>query len=520
MLRSGRTRIFRWIRFMAVVCLMTPHHIGFAEGHPGSVGWWPQLHHDAGNSGHGQSTVPDCPTVLWEIASPGGYHYAPSIFDGKVYVASETELFCYDAVTGEELWNFAPTYAYVGGNLAVSGGAVYIGAGSQAGNLAGIYCLDGESGSEIWHEPVNGAYVWDGAYDPVVWDGKVLYHEYSYDPYGYTYISYRLTLRNRFDGELIWSKNFYDASLSRPVVAEGKDFYLLIEGDLRKYDLLDASLDWELPYPFYGIPVYSDGHLFGGKAGKIVCLDAGSGEELWSYDAHGDGLPAIDGDRLYTGMYDGRLLCLDAGTGEEVWARLFDSGSFAGVSSGTGRVLVWTLDDNILRCLDAEAGDDVWSLPLNINYVARERPIAIADGRLYISTEDHLVVCLGDPSVTVSGTLNCIPASGTLPFQANMALVLHNSYPNQYRRGAMAIDLTLSNGSHYPDWRSGFTNLEPGASRVLLWQQDFPDHPPLVGENRFHLLVEDVTPAPFNQPPYPPAGDTCTDLAVVTGISR
>jgi hypothetical protein len=41
----------------------------------------------------------------------------------------------------------------------------------------------------------------------------------------------------------------------------------------------------------------------------------------------------------------------------------------------------------------------------------------------------------------------------------------------------------------------------------------------VIGCNVARLVVEDVTPSPWNQPPYPPAGDTDTDACTVTGIA-
>jgi len=40
-----------------------------------------------------------------------------------------------------------------------------------------------------------------------------------------------------------------------------------------------------------------------------------------------------------------------------------------------------------------------------------------------------------------------------------------------------------------------------------------------VGENLFTLLAEDVTPSPYNQPPFPAAGDAVSDLCTVTANS-
>jgi hypothetical protein len=39
-----------------------------------------------------------------------------------------------------------------------------------------------------------------------------------------------------------------------------------------------------------------------------------------------------------------------------------------------------------------------------------------------------------------------------------------------------------------------------------------------MGPNAFVLSVEDVTPAPFNQPPYAPSGDTAVAGCTVTGL--
>jgi hypothetical protein len=58
-----------------------------------------------------------------------------------------------------------------------------------------------------------------------------------------------------------------------------------------------------------------------------------------------------------------------------------------------------------------------------------------------------------------------------------------------------------------------------GDSFVTAWTQNIPALGSVIGENLFLMLAEDVTPAPYNQPPYPPAGDTDTAYCTVTGVS-
>ncbi len=119
-------------------------------------------------------------------------------------------------------------------------------------------------------------------------------------------------------------------------------------------------------------------------------------------------------------------------------------------------------------------------------------------------------------------TTNCIytiaPLSGTIPFTTTHTVYLTNRYLGQSRRAAARISVQLGNGSFYPNWRSGYTNLSAGSTYSTAWQQTIPDLAPVVGTNIFTLVVEDVTPAPYNHPPYPPSGDTDTDRCTVTGL--
>ncbi len=79
--------------------------------------------------------------------------------------------------------------------------------------------------------------------------------------------------------------------------------------------------------------------------------------------------------------------------------------------------------------------------------------------------------------------------------------------------------LALAGGGFYSNWRAGFTNVAAGDRYISFWNQSIPALGTLVGDNIFTLVCEDVTPAPYNQPPYPPAGDAATATCAVTGIA-
>lgn len=120
---------------------------------------------------------------------------------------------------------------------------------------------------------------------------------------------------------------------------------------------------------------------------------------------------------------------------------------------------------------------------------------------------------------TVSVQLACVPSSGTLPFSSSFTATLTNLAPGESRRVAARLNVTTSGGQSYPGWRAGWSNLADGESFVTAWIQQFPALAVLAGENSFTLLAEDVTPPPFNQPPYRPAGHTDSDQCMVTGIA-
>jgi parallel beta-helix repeat protein len=121
--------------------------------------------------------------------------------------------------------------------------------------------------------------------------------------------------------------------------------------------------------------------------------------------------------------------------------------------------------------------------------------------------------------LTVSATLGCWPVSGTLPLTSTMYVTMASGSNDQTRRVAGRIDVTLASGGFVSSWRAGFTNLSPGEVFSSYWAQQLPALPALVGTNSFRLQAEDVTPPPYNQPPYPQAGATGTAVCTIEGFA-
>jgi hypothetical protein len=122
-----------------------------------------------------------------------------------------------------------------------------------------------------------------------------------------------------------------------------------------------------------------------------------------------------------------------------------------------------------------------------------------------------------DSLTTVSTQMTCSPHTGTLPFTSAMTVNLVNNRAGETRTLAGRIDVTLANGQTFTNWRTRVAELAPGGWDHNFWSQPIPAYSAFVGESVFRLVVEDVTPAPYNQPPYAAAGDRSTRTCIITG---
>ena len=154
--------------------------------------------------------------------------------------------------------------------------------------------------------------------------------------------------------------------------------------------------------------------------------------------------------------------------------------------------------------------------------VALKENCPSANSAIFIAEDSSEVWRYGDYPLdcpTISAEFSCSPGNGTLPFTTLMTVTLFNQNSEHSRRIASRIDVTLAAGSFFPAWRAGYTNVTAGGSFVISWPQSIPTLGAVIGINLFELVAEDVTPAPYNQPPYPPAGDTDSAACTVTGMA-
>ena len=139
---------------------------------------------------------------------------------------------------------------------------------------------------------------------------------------------------------------------------------------------------------------------------------------------------------------------------------------------------------------------------------------------VYLASGDYnTFTTFAGSSGTIAASYTCTPNSGTLPFNTVMSVSLDNLYAGFTRTIDGRINLTLANGTSISNWRGGYTNVGAGSSYSSSWSQSIPALASVVGTNTFQLVAEDVTAAPYNQPPHPASGDTATVACTVIGYA-
>jgi len=132
---------------------------------------------------------------------------------------------------------------------------------------------------------------------------------------------------------------------------------------------------------------------------------------------------------------------------------------------------------------------------------------------------DNITLYSNSGASTFDCDYTVTPISGTVPFSTVHRVTLSNLLnggPVFTRRIAARIAVTIANGTTYNPWRAGFTNVAPASNFFIQFPVNIPALTSLIGQNSFAMSAMDVTPAPYNQPPYPASGNVCARLNLVT----
>jgi len=382
--------------------------------------------------------------LVWKAPKIGQIvAYGATYVDGRlIHGSGTTRLTCYNASTGEVLWDFdagpRAFFAFVG---AAAYGRYYQHNIDPWGGYVG--CWDIETGELLWKAP---AHYWIGYVNPVVADGKV----YIATSDGYAVAGeaeappVAFACLDAFTGVKLWEVNIYAAL---PTVAYG-NLYLVATtsfmGPVSLYCISDQKkpADWayfrgninqpgvavnqmgpstlNLKWAFktegtvMSSPAVVKGKVYIGSHDQhIYCIDAYTGMLIWKFKTNYrvTSSPAVAGGKVFTGFDDGYVYCLNATTGALIWKTiniygdagpppiLIEVASWQPRSSPIvvgNRLYVGALDCKVY-CIDTANGNILYTYQTDGPIVGSP---AYANGRIYIASTDRNLYCLDANTLT------------------------------------------------------------------------------------------------------------------------
>jgi outer membrane protein assembly factor BamB len=257
-------------------------------------------------------------------------------------------LLCLDAKTGAKLWEFQ-TGSHTESSPCVVDGRVYFGAGDD-----GLYCVNAETGKEIWH--FEGLHI---DTSPAVVDGRL----FGGSGYG-KFIMFCLDAKN---GRRLWEVPSKLPVFGSPTVLGKQVFFGTGTGNLVQRDT-------------------------GNPAGALVCLNAESGAEMWRFSGVKDAIhtrPAVDRRSVYCGSADGHIYCVNRRDGTLRWSH--DVGSAIGAAPvlvtcptcGDSNSVYAIGSEGRVCCLDADNGQLFWSF--DIAQQSKLRPQIFSSPRVVVT---------------------------------------------------------------------------------------------------------------------------------------
>lgn len=380
--------------------------------------------------------------LLWKKEFIG--RSTPVILNDRVYVigrigkdiTQQERITCFDAKTGNQLWNHqlnvfhtTITFNRVGWTSPVGDvetGNIYI------HGIQGLFICFSKDGDIVWSRSLTEEYGRISGYGgrvhtPII-AGNLVVISFLNTAWGDQAIPrHRYYAFDKRSGELIWVSTPggrpLDTTYSTPVVTEVNGQKLIIGGnaDGGIYAMRQATgeMVWGFKLSKRGIntsvvvdgtkvyATHSEENFDTTAMGRVVCIDAtGTGDvtsthEVWRADGIGVGYasPTIKDGQLYVVDNSANMHCLNADTGETLWEHSVGTVGKGSPVWADGKLYVTEVNGkfHILQ----PGKDKCESLSMQeINRVEDDHYVeifgsaAIADGRIYFTTEEHLY-CIG-----------------------------------------------------------------------------------------------------------------------------
>ena len=362
---------------------MSPHGVeGTGSTSPAAGNVWSQFRGNPALTGISDTILPDALKLVWTLEAGESIESSAAIVDGVVYVGSQSgDLLAVSLNSGDELWRYRAAEFGIGeSSPCVGQGLVYI------GDLEGVlHAVDVRTGKAAWTFPTEG----EIKSSPVLVGDRVLVG--SYDSHLYAL--------EADTGLHLWTVMTEGYVHSTPSVADGVAFISGCDEIFRAIRVEDGRELYQVPsiaYTGASPALAGDAAYFGTFSNQVVSVSRRERKVLWRYESKESQFPfyssaAVVGGRVVLGGRDRKVHCLEAATGESLWtfatrARVDSSPVAVGdriyVGSNDGRFYVLNLED----------GRKVWEF--NAGAPLSASP-AVAGGKIVIGSQDGQLFCFG-----------------------------------------------------------------------------------------------------------------------------
>lgn len=267
-----------------------------------------------------------------------GVNDPPVVSDGRVFVNTFIEVFCFDAQTGEQLWR-GPEMDGIQGRPTVHDGTVFVNSGGFDQVEPHIRAFDVETGDEQWR----------------------------YD------IGQETKSTPAVDGDNVF------------VTGSGGVYAIDQASGDEVFTLADVAARW-------GSPVADNGVLYAADEQSdvrdLVAIEIASRDELWRQEIEIDSPPVVTPERIYT-QTDGQVVGLDREDGEVV-----TSGSDAARPMGLVGDVLYTARNGTVGALDVSNDmEQLWSIRTQEVQISdtigrHVYDITPVDGAVFVSARD------------------------------------------------------------------------------------------------------------------------------------
>lgn len=360
---------------------------------------WPQPGGVASNAMHHLELGDDLAQV-WRIDVGTGADSAarlsasPVVADGKLFVMdAQTAVAAFDIASGRQIWRVGLRPPYEergahGGGVAYDRGRLFVTTG-----YGEVYALDANDGKMYWKRsigvPLRAA--------PTVDGGRVFV--ISYDN--------QLNVLSDMDGDVLWAHVGIpeDAGLVGNASAAVEGDIVVVpysSGELFAMRVENGRILWSDQLirvagatalaalsDIRGRPVLDRGVVFAiSHAGRMVAIDARTGERIWDLDIAGIETPWVAGDFVYVVTTSAEVVCVSRRDGRVRWVT------------------------QLQRFEDPEARDDpiLWSGPI----LASDRLVLVSSHGVAVAISPYDGHLLGQMALPDGVTVPPIVADGVL----------------------------------------------------------------------------------------------------------